>query len=63
MSMDWIVTLWFEKMKVKRSKEDKSKYDKFKVMPKKKKRVKYGQYEIHIRSHVHTYEEMIEDIK
>ena len=50
-------------MKVKRSKEDKSKYDKFKVMPKKKKRVKYGQYEIHIRSHVHTYEEMIEDIK
>ena len=44
-------------MKVKRSKEDKTKYDKFKVMPKKKKRVKYSQ------EYVSNYEEMLEDMK
>jgi len=43
-------------MKIKRSKEDKSKYDKFKVTPKKKKRVKYGQ------DYVHNYKEMLEDM-
>ena len=55
--MDWIVTLWFEKMKVKRSKEDKSKYDKFKVKTTKKQRLKYGQ------EYVNNYEEMLEDMK
>ena len=40
-------------MKVKRSKEDKSKYDKFKVNATKKKRLKY----------VNNYEEMLEDMK
>ena len=54
--MDWIITLWFEKMKVKRSKEDKTKYNKFKVTTKKKKRVKYGQ------EYVSNYEELLEDM-
>ena len=44
-------------MKVKRSKEDKSKYDKFKVKTTKKQRLKYGQ------EYVNNYEEMLEDME
>jgi hypothetical protein len=44
-------------MKVKRSKEDKSKYNKFKVKTTKKKRLKYGQ------EYVSNYAEMLEDME
>ena len=44
-------------MKTKRSKEDKSKYDKFRVTPDKKKRLKYGQ------EYVNNYAEMLDDMK
>jgi hypothetical protein len=44
-------------MKVKRSKEDKSKYNKFKVKTTKKKRLKYGQ------EYVNNYAEMLEDME
>ena len=44
-------------MKVKRSKEDKKKYDKFKVKTTKKQRLKYGQ------EYVKNYKEMLEDME